>query len=265
LSTDALTRATEALHKISGDDAHRAAATRIRLRRELEHRASGRRRLTGIGIVLGVLFGGTTAWALATDNAARVWSAIAGEATLPERVATATTATSKRRPLPATTQHAVPRERTWQGPGDEAPSVAPPTTNPATTTVPTIPRSSVPRAKPGAPALALATEPAAPPPGDALYRHAHELHFRGTDTTAAISAWDAYLRATPDGELALEARYNRTLLLIRVGRYREAHAALLPFAHGEVSTSGYRQDESAKLVDRLSRLNDPAASGHDAP
>ena len=50
-----------------------------------------------------------------------------------------------------------------------------------------------------------------------------------------------------------EARYNRAILLIRLGRYAEARAALGPFARGEVEPAGYRQTEAGRLVERLAR------------
>jgi tetratricopeptide (TPR) repeat protein len=92
------------------------------------------------------------------------------------------------------------------------------------------------------------------PPIEALYRKAHELHFRGGDHAAAIAAWDAYLAAEPTGRVVAEARYNRALLLIRVGRYAEARAALEPYARGEIA-GGYRRAEAAQLVERLPGAN----------
>jgi hypothetical protein len=70
-----------------------------------------------------------------------------------------------------------------------------------------------------------------------------------------VAAFDAYLRGFPDGALATEARYDRALDLIRVGREREALAALWPFARGEVEPAGYRQGEAAALVAALVERN----------
>lgn len=265
--SDPLNQATTVLRAISGDDPDRFAATRLRLRRDLEQRAHGRRRFATLGILLGVTFGGTTAWALATDNVARMWSAIDGAAMrrareVPAREAPAREVLS-RAAVPAENR-AVSLEPTWAGASEP---VATPVREPL---VENRPVSLEPVAAP-----VRAPEPATRPrvrrvqhaptatPVDALYRRAHELHFRGDDTAAALAAWDAYLGAEPAGRFAIEARYNRALLWIRMGRYRDAHAALLPFARGEVS--GYRQEEAATLVARLARLNDPAPTGHDAP
>src|SRR5262249_29176226 len=121
--------------------------------------------------------------------------------------------------------------------------------------------------KPPAPAPAPKPQPAPPPPQkivetvaapeiapvEALYRTAHDLHFHGTDHAAALAAWDAYLAAEPSGRFAVEARYNRALLLTRRGRCAEARGALEPFAKGAVDPAGYCQREAAMLIDRLDR------------
>lgn len=80
----------------------------------------------------------------------------------------------------------------------------------------------------------------------ALYRNAHRLHFTVHDSSAALSAWDDYLRADPNGSLALEARYNRALCLVRLERSGEAREALAPFADGRFG--GYRQSEARALL-----------------
>jgi hypothetical protein len=106
------------------------------------------------------------------------------------------------------------------------------------------------------------------PAVEVLYRRAHELHFHGGDPAAALAAWDAYLAAEPDGQFSIEARYNRALLLVRLGRYADARAALAPYARGEVVPAGYRQAEAEQLVERLAHydpLNAAAGSGDYAP
>jgi hypothetical protein len=92
---------------------------------------------------------------------------------------------------------------------------------------------------------------AKPPSGQAasaLYLTAQKLHFRGAPQ-AALAAWDAFLAASPTGPLAIEARYNRAVVLIRVGRRAEAREALLPFARGE--HGGFRRADAALLVSQL--------------
>lgn len=93
-----------------------------------------------------------------------------------------------------------------------------------------------------------------PPPAsvdvDSLYREAHDIHFVRRDPAAALVAWDRYLAAAgPSGRFALEARYNRAISLVRLGRRDEAAAALRPFANGEYG--GYRRDEAAQLLRTL--------------
>jgi hypothetical protein len=85
-------------------------------------------------------------------------------------------------------------------------------------------------------------------PDDMLYRRAHEAHFVDHDWPRALAGWDAYLAKEPNGRFAPEARYNRALVLIRLGREDEARAALLPFANG--TFGGYRQAEAQQLSTR---------------
>jgi TolA-binding protein len=83
-----------------------------------------------------------------------------------------------------------------------------------------------------------------------LYRLAHEAHFDAHDYARALTGWDAYLSAAPRGRFATEARYNRAICLLRLGRDTEARQALEPFASGKM---GYRQSEAQQLLDELSR------------
>jgi TolA-binding protein len=83
-----------------------------------------------------------------------------------------------------------------------------------------------------------------------LYRLAHEAHFDAHDYARALTGWDAYLKAAPNGRFATEARYNRAICLLRLGRDAEARQALEPFANGKM---GYRQTEARQLLDELSR------------
>lgn len=83
-----------------------------------------------------------------------------------------------------------------------------------------------------------------------LYRLAHEAHFVQQDYSRALAAWDGYLRAAPSGRFATEARYNRAICLLRLGRDAEARAALEPFASGKL---GYRGAEARQLLDELSK------------
>ena len=117
-------------------------------------------------------------------------------------------------------------------------------------------------AKPARVQVAPAPAPEQPAATEALYRAAHEAHFRGGDPAKALAAWDAYLAAEASGRFAIEARYNRALVLARLGRYADARTALAPFAAGEIE-NGYRRDEANKLVERIDEItvNGSAGSG----
>jgi len=82
-----------------------------------------------------------------------------------------------------------------------------------------------------------------------LYREAHRLHFVARDYSAALAAWERYLRVADDATLAVEARYNRALCLVRTGSYAEARQALEPIARGEAGA--YRQREARALLLRI--------------
>jgi tetratricopeptide (TPR) repeat protein len=75
------------------------------------------------------------------------------------------------------------------------------------------------------------------------------LHFVARDFGAALGAWDLYLALVGQAPLAVEARYNRALCLVRLGDYPRARAALLPIAQG--AAGAYRLREARALLARL--------------
>jgi len=99
------------------------------------------------------------------------------------------------------------------------------------------------------PALNPAPSSALPDPGHALYLEAHRAHFERGDFARALPAWEDYLRKAPNGRFSLEARYNRAVCLVRLGRSADARSALLPFAGGRFG--GYRRNEATALLDSL--------------
>ncbi len=111
-------------------------------------------------------------------------------------------------------------------------------------------------ARPGAPAAIapLPSASAAKESADELYRRASQAHFVDHDYARAIGLWDRYLAS--EGPLALEARYNRAVALLRAGRTGEARAALAPFAAGEYGA--YRKQEAQALLDALPPRQGPA-------
>lgn len=100
-----------------------------------------------------------------------------------------------------------------------------------------------------------APEPApvasAPDPHAALFAEAHRLHFIDRDPARALVAWDRYLAVAPSGRFSPEARYNRALALVRLGRTAEAKAELGAFASGTYGS--YRRDDAKTLLDALGR------------
>jgi hypothetical protein len=86
---------------------------------------------------------------------------------------------------------------------------------------------------------------------DATFARAHHLHFSGGDPSAALAAWDDYLRRFPDGRFVPEARYNRAIDLLKLGRSAEAREALRAFADGQYGD--YRRDEARSILRSLSR------------
>jgi hypothetical protein len=176
-------------------------------------------------------------------------------------------------PLPSAPAPAAPAEPPAEPAPAQAQNAPEPEVSPRQVTPAAAPRPvSAARAgsahgDPPAPSAAPAELPAAPEPGAeeavaaparassaelALYRPAHELHFRARDYAAALDAWDAYLSRFPAGTLALEAEYNRALCLMRLGRYAEARTALAPFAAG-ARAGGYRRSEAARFLQALEK------------
>lgn len=105
----------------------------------------------------------------------------------------------------------------------------------------------------GAEQAAKEAKPAPAPNADlALYREAHRAHFVDRNYADALTLWNGYLARFPAGIFTLEARYNRAIALVRLGRKQEAAQALSPFAQGEVK-GAYRRDEARALLDALNK------------
>jgi len=103
-------------------------------------------------------------------------------------------------------------------------------------------------------AIAPAPRPSSsgpPDPHGALYEEAHRLHFAERDPARALAAWDRYLAVAPSGRFAPEARYNRALSLVRLGRHDEARRELAAIAGG--SLGGYRREDARVLLEALDR------------
>lgn len=124
----------------------------------------------------------------------------------------------------------------------------------------TAPAETTPAPEPPKPRAAVSAPPSPPPPRATasapdphatLFEEAHRLHFQDHDPARALVAWDRYLAAAPNGRFAPEARYNRALTLIRLGRHAEAKPALEAFANGTYGE--YRRSEAKALLEALAR------------
>lgn len=111
---------------------------------------------------------------------------------------------------------------------------------------PALPSTASAPASPAASASASESDPNA-----ALFADAHRVHFAERDPARALAAWDRYLAAAPSGRFAPEARYNRALSLVRLGRQAEAKTELTAFANGAYGE--YRRSEARALLDAMSR------------
>ncbi len=138
------------------------------------------------------------------------------------------------------------------------PVVVTPSPDPAPVSIEALPVLGRPR---GAGARAVGSAEPTPLPTKALdaldaldpsleaYRAAHRTHFDGADPAASLKAWDQYLADFPAASFTTDARFNRALCLIRLGRHAEARAALEPFA--SAGAGSYRQPEAASLLEGL--------------
>ncbi len=222
-----------------GDHSQVAAATRSRVHKSLTRRAKSRRRLVQSSLIASVLLVSTFSWAWSTGR-------ISFRAAPPEQPVSAPTPEPRSSPAVPPPAGAAPKPRLRAAP---EPTFPPPVVAP----------------EPPAPVVVDKPRPAprAVTPTELRYRKAHDLHFRGTDPAAALTAWDAYLAAESSGRFAIEARYNRGLLLARLGRYVEARAALAPYSAGEIN-NGYRRTEARAIIERLDQIapvNDAPVSG----
>jgi TolA-binding protein len=235
MTDDLLKAATQALKDETAESADDARFTRARVMASLHQGKVKRRTRLAFILPLAACLAAGTAWGAATGRLPAMFHAIgqavsytakAPEQKPPGRVPAA--------PTPPST-HVPPAEQ----PVDAAPAAEPEKSNPVAS-----PKAqAVASAKPALSASAAFQDT----DGD-LYRLAHEAHFSSHDYARALAGWDAYLRAAPRGRLATEARYNRAICLLRLGRDAEARQALEPFATGKM---GYRQNEAQQLLNEL--------------
>lgn len=242
---DLLAEATRALR----DEPTRGAdpeATRARVLASVY--GERRRRVSRIvwALPVAAVLAGTSAWATVTGRLPEAWQAVSTWLATTSEVAApkAPTTAPGARVAGGVGQSPSPAP---QGPGPGADDSAAEGVGgaPAVSTGHTGSAGSAGGSSPTASAAASAAVEARE---DALYRAAHQAHFGGGEPGRALAAWDAYLAAAPRGRFALEARYNRALCLVRLGRRSEARTALVPFA---AHTGGYRASEARELLEAI--------------
>ncbi len=252
MKDDLLESAARALRE-STDETVDASFTRARVMASLHQGKVKRRTRLAFVLPMAACLAAGTAWGAATGRLPAVFHAIGQMVSY-----------TKEPPAKSARGDAKPA-----GPAKNT-EVAPPKVAPAEPTPESEPPSAAPAPAPQAVAApsARAVEPASAPSVSAkpassaafadrdgdLYRLAHEAHFTSHDYSRALAGWEAYLHAAPSGRMATEARFNRALCLLRLGREEEAKRALQPFALG---VFGYRQSEAQALLDELSRPHAP--------
>ncbi|HET9929649.1 MAG TPA: hypothetical protein VFQ35_03135 [Polyangiaceae bacterium] len=263
MSDDLLRRAAQALREESEDGDAGERFTRARVMAGLQQNAGRRRLRLAFALPLAACFVAATAFGM-KGQTTELWHKVTqalGFTHAEPAPRTKTTAAPQAAPKPIQKPPVVeppapvePPTVETPAPAIEAPAaVEPPRAAPSAVHVPRVAPSAPPPA--AEPAPAPVNPPPAPPeandPAHELYRVAHQAHFVEHDFASALRAWDAYLAAAPSGRFAPEARYNRALCLVRLGRKDDAERALRPFAEGAYGT--YRRDEAKALIEALQR------------
>jgi len=238
MSKDLLSEATRALREIEPVSEFEARATRARVMTGLHQTRVRRRTRLAFLLPIAASFVAVSAWGAASGKARSVLDSL-------ERLVGVTVSASSN---PQVTSKRLTAAPVAAAPSPEQTLLAPSPAAEPTPPTPVAARVAVPaRATASASASAGRTERA--DPTLTLYRVAHTAHFVDHDPARALAGWDAYLRVAPNGQFAPEARYNRALSLVRLGRNQEAKSALEPFANG--AYGGYRKAEASALLERI--------------
>jgi hypothetical protein len=284
MSKDLLSRATEAMRTTALEDDARAASTRARVMASLHKGRVKKRTRIALVLPLAATFAAATALAAGGGRLGHwvqiIQQAIEPAPSVPPTAPTVHKHSASNKPLAVAAPKPVDKTETDEpttvaesaatneNERPPSPPVDPPamaarnatphivhvatgaargTSNPASAPLATA--SAAANGKTAAPTTST-TPPVEAPwesgPAGALYLAAHRAHFVSHDSEAALRAWDAYLAAEPHGRFEPEARYNRALCLLRLGRTAEARDALTPFAEGQYGN--YRQREAAALL-----------------
>ena len=234
MTDDLLKAATQALREETESESGDCRFTRARVMASLHQGKVKRRTRLAFILPIAACLAAGTAWGSATGRLPTLFHAFSEAMSLSSKpsepqVASVPSAAVSRAPVP---EQALP---------------------PVAETPPVDAKPAPPRAEPAVsakPAPSASSSGAFQDSDGDLYRLAHEAHFTSHDYARALADWDAYLKAAPSGRFATEARYNRAICLLRLGRDAEAREALEPFASGQL---GYRQNEARELLDELSK------------
>jgi TolA-binding protein len=238
MSDDLLEAAKRALREESADDSNDGRFTRARVMASLHQGKVKRRTRLAFILPLAACLAAGTAWGAATGRLPAMFHAVGQLVGY------------RNQPPEASEPPAKVRSSTGNSKA-AAPAVVAPVAPPPAPVAEARPEPAKIGATPSAkPAPSLSSSAAFQDTDGDLYRLAHEAHFTSHDYARALTGWNAYLQAAPNGRLATEARYNRAICLLRLGRDAEARQALEPFASGKM---GYRQNEARDLLEELSR------------
>jgi len=238
-------RAAEVVRDRYDGESELAIESELRILATFDRQVRRRRRLPFVVIPLVAALMASAAWGIGSAKL-RALVHLGGPAQPPS--AAGPKAAPRVRPLPQP-------DKSSEAPSPSLEAPAPP----ASTSPPLPARSLPPKARIEQRASAVVEVPAPPPvlapsaPSDSeissLYRAAHQAQFSSGESARALQLWDRYLAAAPNGALSPEARYNRAITLVRLGRKAEAAIALEPFARGDYG--GYRKAEATSLLEVL--------------
>ncbi len=263
MTDELLRRMTSALRDEYDGASATPEVTRARVIRALAERRPRRKKWLVVGFPAFVLLGGSTAWAAATGKLDRIVAQaieVMPWQTGPSAPPAASVALRHSPTGRSSAASPVPDEAADEGAADAEIAPAHPTPLPAALAMPSAPRQ--PRAAqipPGDTTREAAPTPASERPETSLpledhtalltFRGAHRAQFSEGNCARAVTQYEAYLGLAPDGPFAMEARYNRGVCLVKLGRPVEARSALTPFAQG--AYGDYRRSQSAQLLNAL--------------
>lgn len=250
MSDDILSRATHALRDgadgVDGERNGRPTLTRV-LR--TVQRSRGRRRVMWI-VGLQLAFGGVAvgAWAVRSGGVAALKRRFVSD-DVPARSAPLASIADRRPAL------APPASATDESGTPIAAAAPPPVASAARRAAQVPPPPAAQRRQSARDRRRIEVSPpaAAPIPpaltAGELYERAHQAHFVRRDFGAALELWNRYIELGGAAPLVAEARFNRAIALLQLGRPAAAVADLRPFADGDYGA--YRREEARTLLRRI--------------